>query len=65
MASKHPTISITWNPNRKEETWLNYSNEFFDLDWISKVDMLKDAIGDLTVMYDYYLEQERKQYGNE
>jgi hypothetical protein len=64
MASKHPTISITWNPKRKEETWLNYSNEFFELDWISKVDMLKDAIGDLTVMYDHYLKEERKKYGN-
>jgi hypothetical protein len=65
MASKHSKISITWNPNRKEETKLNYSNEFFELDWLSKVDMLKDAIGDLTVMYDYYLQEKRKQYGNE
>ena len=58
-------ITITWNPNRGEETKLNYSSEFFELDWLSKVDMLKDAIGDLTVMYDYYLQEKRKQYGNE
>lgn len=58
-------IRITWNPNREEETIVSCTSDYLWSDWLTKADMLKDAIGELTDMYESVLEQERKQYGNE
>ena len=53
-------IRITWNPNREEETIVSCTSDYLWSDWLTKADMLKDAIGELTDMYESVLEQERK-----
>lgn len=53
-------ITITWNPDRSDETKVTYSEGFTNADWLTKVDMLKDAIGDLWDVYDSVLEKEKK-----
>jgi hypothetical protein len=50
-------IRITWNPNKAEETIISYTSDFLWSDWLTKADMLKDAIGELTDMYESVLNE--------
>jgi hypothetical protein len=43
-----PKITLTWNG---EKCVTKYSNEFVEALWIVRMDMLKDAIGDLNDLY--------------
>jgi hypothetical protein len=50
-------FSVKWL--ERDETLISYSKEFETQDWLTKADILKDAIGILTERYDSVLFNER------
>jgi hypothetical protein len=44
-------FTVNWNPY-KDETKINLSPEFKESDWITRADVLQDAIHDLQDLYD-------------
>lgn len=49
-------IKLMWN-NSIGEGWILLSNEFYDLDDVTMLDMLKDFQAQLTKLYDETLEE--------
>jgi hypothetical protein len=47
-------FTVYWNPY-KDETKVNLSAEFKDSDWITRADILSDAIHDLQDLYNKVL----------
>lgn len=43
-------ISVTWNPD-EDETKVTLSKEFADSHWVTRADVLQDALIQLTNMY--------------
>jgi len=50
-------FSVKWL--ERDETLISYSKEFETQDWLTKADILKDAIGILTERYDSVLFNEK------
>jgi hypothetical protein len=47
-------MTVVWNEN-SDVTRLKFADDFKDSDWVVKLDVLKDMIGDLTYHYNSIL----------
>jgi len=52
-------VNLDWNYNKGEGA-VKYTEAFDDADWITKLDMLKDCLFDLTNKYNSLLTKEDK-----
>lgn len=50
-------ITITWNPERLEETKITFSEEWNNLSAIEQADCLQDALGELITKYNERIEK--------
>ena len=53
-------INITWNPDR-DQTRVKYLKDYNESDWIEKLDMLSDALGELKETYNSLLTDTSKE----
>lgn len=49
-------FTVSWNPN-KDETKISLSPEFKAADWVTKADILQDALHDIEELYNKTLQE--------
>ena len=53
-------INITWNPD-KDQTRIKYLKDYNESDWVEKLDMLSDVLGELKETYNSLLTDTSKE----